>query len=77
MDTTLASDADILTRIETFCRENDVPATTFGRKAIGDGNLVADLRAGKRSLTLKTANRIVCFMVEYATAADSQPARAA
>lgn len=65
MFTPLASDADILTRIEQFCREKEMSTTTFGRRAIGDGNLVSDLRVGKRSLTLKTANRIISFMAEY------------
>ncbi|MFZ3484183.1 hypothetical protein [Sphingomonas sp. 3-13AW] len=65
MHTTLASDADILARIEQFCRDKEVPTTTFGRRAIGDGNLVSELRAGKRSLTLKTANRIISFMADF------------
>lgn len=38
--------------------------TTFGRSAIGDPNLVTNLRSG-RSLTLKTANAIVSFMADY------------
>ena len=65
MTTTLASDADVLKRIEQFCRDQNIPITTFGRKAIGDGNLIPNLRAGKRSLTLKTANRVLAFMASY------------
>ena len=38
--------------------------TTFGRKAVGDGNFVTGLR-GKRSMTLRTGKRIVDFMARY------------
>lgn len=74
MSTTLASDADILDRIEKFCTEQDFPTTTFGRKAIGDGNLVSELRAGRRSLTLKTANKIVSFIDSYNAAPAEEAA---
>lgn len=73
MVTTLASDADILRQIEAYCGEQGVSVTTFGRRSIGDGNLVADLRAGKRSLTLKTANRII----EFIAAGSDTPVQAA
>jgi hypothetical protein len=65
MDIGLASDADGLKRIEAFCEQHSMGVTTFGRSAIGDANLVANLRAG-RSLTLKTANAVVTFMAEHA-----------
>lgn len=64
MTTTLASDADILARIEAFCAEHKISPTSFGRMSIGDGNLVPNLKAN-RSLTLKTANRVVEFMADY------------
>lgn len=70
MDTTLASDADVLNAIERFCEEHEVSPTTFGRMAIGDGSLVTNLRAN-RSLTLKTANRILKFMAAYRPQADA------
>lgn len=73
MDTTLASDADILARIEKFCGEHEIPTTTFGRMAIGDGNLVPNLRAN-RSLTLKTARRVMDFMADYNPAPDAEAA---
>jgi hypothetical protein len=62
MEPTLASDADILNKIEAFCETHNMGITTFGRSAIGDPNLVANLRSG-RSLTLKTANAVLAFMV--------------
>lgn len=64
MQTTLASDADILKRIEAFCSAQEMSLTGFGRASIGDGNLVSNLKAD-RSLTLKTAARVVRFMETY------------
>jgi len=64
MQTTLASDADVLKQIEAFCAQHEIKPTTFGRMALGDGNLVTNLRAD-RSLTLKTAARVVEFMATY------------
>lgn len=61
---TLASDADVLAQIKRFCKQHDIPPTTFGRMAIGDGNLVTNLEAN-RSLTLKTAGRVIAFMRDY------------
>lgn len=70
MLTTLASDADVLTRIKSFCKQHDMAETTFGRRAIGDASLVANLEAG-RSLTLKTAGRIVSFMLTFRPSTDA------
>lgn len=64
MEPTLASDADILKQIEDFCETHSMGVTTFGRSAIGDPNLVSNLRSG-RSLTLKTANAVLDFMVAH------------
>ena len=64
MEPTIPTDATLLAAINDFCAQRTIPPTTFGRLAIGDGNLVANLRAG-RSPTLKVANRIVDFMVTY------------
>ncbi|WP_230280239.1 hypothetical protein [Croceicoccus sp. Ery15] len=64
MQQKLTSDAEMLRSIEAFCRKHKLGVTTFGRLAISDANLVANLRAG-RSLTLKTANSIADFMTTY------------
>jgi len=64
METTLASDADILDRIDAFCAKNEMPPSTFGRLALGDPNLIPNLRNG-RSLTLKSARRILSFMASH------------
>ncbi len=71
MVTTLASDADILAQIDRFCGKHELKPSTFGRLSIGDANLIANLKAD-RSLTLKTARRIVDFMAAYRTAAAEQ-----
>ncbi|EJL21922.1 hypothetical protein PMI02_04907 [Novosphingobium sp. AP12] len=60
----LASDADVLHQIETFCSTNSMGVSTFGRSALGDPNLVTNLRAG-RSLTLKTAKAVLDFIASY------------
>jgi len=61
----IPTDADVLTSISRFCDSHSIKPSAFGRLAIGDGNLVGDLRAGKRSVTLKTAARLVDFMANY------------
>jgi hypothetical protein len=71
MVTTLASDADILAQIDRFCSKQGLKPSTFGRLAIGDANLIANLKAD-RSLTLKTARRIVDFMASYPVASVEQ-----
>lgn len=64
MTTTLASDADILKEIEEFRAEHDIPMTTFGRRSVGDANLVANLKAG-RELRRATIAKVRHFMVTY------------
>jgi hypothetical protein len=48
---------DLLKRIEDHCQRYRLAETTFGRKAVNDGKLVARLRAGG-SITLDTLSRI-------------------
>lgn len=64
MTTTLASDADILKEIEEFRAAHAIPMTTFGRRSVGDANLVANLMAG-RELRRATAAKVRHFMVTY------------
>lgn len=55
----------LLAEIEAFLTETGTPPTTFGKAAVGDPNLVFDLRDGtKRDLLLGTANRIIDFMAQ-------------
>ncbi|HIV78237.1 MAG TPA: hypothetical protein H9899_12020 [Candidatus Sphingomonas excrementigallinarum] len=66
MAETLASDADILTAIETFRQRHGIPVTTFGRRSVGDANLIANLKDG-RELRRATLARINQFMSEYSS----------
>src|SRR5207245_1848760 len=51
----------ILALISEFCRRSDMAESTFGRRAINDGKLVARLREGKR-ITIDTLERIQSFI---------------
>jgi hypothetical protein len=66
MDATqLAVAAPILTEIEAFRAKAGIPPTTFGRRAIGDANLIDNLRAG-RELRRATEQKVRTFMAENA-----------
>ena len=51
-------------RLSAFLRRTGLRPTTFGRMALGDPNLVRQIDGG-RSLTLRTADRVLAFMAEY------------
>lgn len=76
MNTTLASDADILRSIEAFRRRHSIPVTTFGRLAVGDANLIANLKDG-RELRRATEARVRKFMAEYRPASSASSAQVA
>ena len=50
-------------KIEKFLRRTDMPATKFGRLALGDPKLVRDLRNG-RELRAPTVARLEAFLAE-------------
>jgi hypothetical protein len=54
-------------KIEKFLRRTKMPATKFGRLAIGDPRLVHDLRNG-RELRPPTAARLEAFLAEQEAA---------
>ncbi len=58
------TDTELLERIHAFCAAHGMPPSTFGRNALGDGSLIANLEAG-RSLTLRKAVKVARFMREY------------
>lgn len=58
-------DNELLSEIEVFRKRAKLPETTFGRRAIGDANLIANLRDG-RELRRATTQRVRDFMVAYA-----------
>src|SRR5262245_42836526 len=51
----------ILAEITEFCRRSDMAESTFGRRAVNDGKLVARLREGKR-ITIDTLERIQAYI---------------
>src|SRR3954466_1789135 len=51
----------ILAQISEFCRRADMAESTFGRRVVNDGKLVARLREGKR-ITIDTLDRIQAFI---------------
>ena len=58
------TDAELLSSIEQFCSQHEIAPTAFGRAAIGDGSLIANLKQN-RSVTLKTAHRVLAFMAGF------------
>ena len=51
----------LLSQISEFCRQTGMAESTFGRRAVNDGKLVARLREGKR-ITIDTLDRIQAFI---------------
>jgi hypothetical protein len=51
----------LIARIDRFLRQTRMPETRFGRDAVGDPNLVATLRRGRRP-RLGTVHRIEAFI---------------
>jgi 2,4-dienoyl-CoA reductase-like NADH-dependent reductase (Old Yellow Enzyme family) len=50
--------------VEAFLERSQMTATAFGRAAVGDPNLVADLRAGRQP-SLKMVGRVFKFISEW------------
>lgn len=55
------TEAELLSRIDTFLDRHDMAPTTFGRKATGEPQLIDSIRKG-RSPSLKVVNRVIEFM---------------
>ena len=54
----------VRSRISAFLECTGMSPTRFGRMAVGDPHLVRRIEAG-RSLTLRTADRILAFIADY------------
>jgi hypothetical protein len=55
--------AELLDRIETFCRRHDMAETRFGREAVSNPNFISGLRKDPPvSPTLKTLTEVQDFM---------------
>jgi len=55
----------LLREVEKFLRQNDTPATRFGREAVGDPRFVFDLRKG-RDPRPTTVARVLAYLEECA-----------
>ena len=53
--------AELIARIESFCRGAEIAESTFGRRAVNDGKFVGRLRDGKR-VTTATIQRVEKFL---------------
>ena len=51
-------------RVSAFLGRTGLSPTAFGMKAVGDPNLIRQIDRG-RSLSLRTADRVLAFMAEY------------
>ena len=52
---------EVLDQIERFRSETGMAKTKFGKKAVGDGNLVDQLTAG-RELRRRTRDKVLAFI---------------
>lgn len=67
----------LLKEIATFCREFNIPESTFGRRVMGDGKFVERIKTGG-GLTVANLDRIREYMTterKAAAAARSKPSR--
>ena len=55
-------------RVSAFLERKGMKPTTFGMKALGDPNLMRQIGRG-RSPSLRTADRVLAFTVDYGGAA--------
>jgi hypothetical protein len=54
---------DLLPTIEAHLRKTGIGPTTFGKRAVGNSELVARLRSGK-DVTVSTANRVLSYIAQ-------------
>ena len=70
-------EGQFIARITAFLGRSGLSATAFGKKALGDPNLMRQIERG-RSLTLRSADRVQAFMDEHdgiSTGARAPPSR--
>ncbi|WP_332811292.1 hypothetical protein [Sphingomonas sp.] len=61
----------LLRRIELYLKQSGTAPARFGRDAVGDPNLMRDLRNG-RELRARTAERLTAFLATW-EARDAAP----
>src|SRR5580765_5891360 len=62
----------LLDSIASFCRNNGIAESTFGRRAVNDGKFVARLRDGAR-ITPETLDRVSSFLERHGASAPAAP----
>lgn len=60
------------TRVGAFLDRTELSRTRFGRMALGDPNLMRQIDGG-RSLTLRTADRVLAFIAGFGREPDGPP----
>ena len=53
---------ELLEQIEVYLKQSGVSPSTFGRMAVGDPRLVADLKAGRRPRQ-RTTDRLLNYLI--------------
>ena len=67
--------ADLLSEIEAFCQEHNMPVSIFGGRALNDFAFVSALRKG-RDPGSRTRRKVEGFMAAYAASASQNSAKA-
>lgn len=57
----MITNQSIIDAIEQHCQTTGMAVSTFGRKAVNDGKLIARLKDGK-PISIDTYNRILAFI---------------
>lgn len=73
----IISDAQLLEKVEAFIAKHNMAPSRFGKEVMGDPALVFQLREGRRSLSLKNAEKVVNFMRSYRAPKPAKKADAA
>ncbi|MFD1951354.1 hypothetical protein ACFSGX_11325 [Sphingomonas arantia] len=68
----MLTDATLLSRVEAYLEATGVRPSRFGLDVMGDGGLVAQLRAG-RSLSLKNAVKVMLYIEANNASSGSFP----
>lgn len=68
----IPSDRQLLEQVEGFLSRTKIAPSRLGLEALSDGALISQLRKGRRSLTLKSADRLLRYMEQYERAVSEQ-----
>ena len=65
----MSEHSELISRIEAYCRREEIAESTFGRRAVNDGKFVGRLREGKR-VTTATIARVEKFLASQSRKTD-------